>query len=814
MSYFIDVILPVPLNRLYTYSVYEDEYAFLEAGMRVVVPFGKSKTYTGIVYKKHLTPPMGYDAKPIIQIIDNKPVVLSSQLTFWDWIASYYCCSLGAVYLAALPSLYRLESTQFVQWIGPDSFDPKDLSDASYLIYEALQKASSLEVDVLIKLLGTPKIFGFLHELMELKLIAISERVYEKYKDKLVAHIRINEDYEKQQSLMEEVLKTEKQRRLVMTYYACRAKQGDAFVDLKFLLDQAQVSRAVLKNLLDKNIFIREDVKVDRVQFNTNSIELGELSKGQNIAFDAIKQVFSSKSVCLFKGVTGSGKTHIYAHLIQEYLNQGKQVLYLLPEIGLTTQILSRLEAYFGEYLLVYHSKYNAQERTEVYQKLIDEPDAPRVVVGVRSSLFLPFSNLGMIVVDEEHESSYKQQDPAPRFQARDSAIVFGHQMQVKVLLGSATPSIESSYNVSQGKYGQVDLRERYNPVQQPEINLVDLKDKYRKKRMKGHFSDTLIQAMTDTLEEGRQVILFQNRRGFAPVVECQQCGHSPQCPNCDVSLTFHKYSNELRCHYCFYKAPVPKSCSACGSHELDTKGFGTEQIAKEAKDLFPEIPVGRMDMDSTRGKNAYSQIIQDFQQGKTKILVGTQMLSKGLDFEGVGLVGVMQADSMLNFPDFRAHERAFQLLAQVAGRSGRVTKRGQVLIQTFNPYHQILQQVSRYDFDQMYKEQLEDRYQFKYPPFIKLIRVTLKHKDRSRVALGAKWFSESLENTFGNMVLGPSIPSIERVRNQYIRHILLKIPKTKSLSAAKNHLKRIENQFDTVAEFRAIRLNIDVDPN
>ncbi|MGB0778253.1 MAG: replication restart helicase PriA [Flavobacteriaceae bacterium] len=811
MSYFIDVIIPVPLKRLYTYRVSQAEYDFLKSGMRVMLPFGKSKTYTALVYHKHQTPPQAYEAKSIIQILDSKPVVQQEQLKFWTWISDYYLSPLGNVFLVGLPNLYRLESTQYLSWKGEEDFDPSVLSDDAFLVYEALQTASSLELGALMKILNRQKIFGVIQELAEQNLVGVDEKVYEKYKDKLVPYIKLSDRF-KNEEIFELISRSEKQRKLMMTFFAEKGRSGQDKIKLSELLELSGVSRAVLKGVIDKGILHREDIKEDRVIFTQDLSPLGSLSAIQTQAYQELGQQFQNFSTVLLQGATGSGKTHVYTQLIQDQLDLGKQVLLMLPEIGLTTQIISRLENYFGNYLLVFHSKYNQQERMEVYQKLIDFPDKPKVVVGARSTVLLPLKNLGLIIVDEEHEPSYKQQDPAPRFNARDAAVVLGHQMKVKVLLGSATPSLETKYNATQNKYGFVILKDRHKGIHPPEINLVDLQDRYRKKKMKGHFSEDLISAISDVLKENRQVILFQNRRGFAPLISCKNCGHSPHCPNCDVSLTFHKGAYELRCHYCYYKSTVPKKCSSCGSHELDTKGFGTEQIAKEAKELFPDIGVGRMDMDTTRRKNAFKEILHEFESGRTKILVGTQMLSKGLDFDGVGLVGVMQADAMLNFPDFRAHERAFQLLTQVAGRSGRSVK-GRVLIQTFNPYHQILQQVSQYNYQGMYKEQLEERYQFHYPPFYKLIKFTFKHKNELQVAQGADWFAQSLSNSFGNQVLGPTIPSISRVRNQYIRHLMLKIPPGQSLNSTKAHVQRILNQFDSVAAFRSIRFTLDIDP-
>ncbi len=514
----------------------------------------------------------------------------------------------------------------------------------------------------------------------------------------------------------------------------------------------------------------------------------------------------------LLHGVTSSGKTEIYVKLIENVLKQKKQVLYLLPEIALTTQLVTRLQNYFGEQVAVFHSKYSNNERVEVWNQVLSNSPKAQVILGARSSVLLPFHDLGLIIVDEEHEQSYKQFDPAPRYHARDTAIVLASIFKTKTLLGSATPSLESYFNTKQKKYSLVELNTRYNDVLMPDIELVDIKDKYKRKRMKGHFSDRLIEEMTETLKDGHQIILFQNRRGFSPIIECSTCGHAPQCPNCDVSLTYHQYRDQLRCHYCGYTSVMIKKCEACGSVDLDNKGFGTEQVEEEVRQLLPDYKVGRMDLDTTRGKYGYEKIITAFEQQELDILVGTQMLTKGLDFRNVKLVGVMNADNMLNFPDFRAHERSFHLLMQVSGRAGRTDKRGKVLIQTYNPYHNILQQVSTNNYQQMYEEQINDRYNFKYPPIYRLIKITLKHKDYNRVNTGADWFAKSLRMVLKNYVLGPEFPPVSRIRNQYHKNILVKIPNKQSLVKTKEAIIKINNSFSSVKDFRAIRVVLNVD--
>jgi primosomal protein N' (replication factor Y) len=546
---------------------------------------------------------------------------------------------------------------------------------------------------------------------------------------------------------------------------------------------------------------------------NSNIEDSKELNIHQSKTLNEVIESFKKQSITLLKGVTSSGKTEIYVKLIEDALKLNKQVLYLVPEIALTSQLVSRLKLYFGNQISVYHSRYSNNERVEVWQHVLNGSDKAKVILGARSAIFLPFNNLGLVIVDEEHEASYKQFDPAPRYHARDAAIVLASNFGAKTLLGSATPSVESYYNATiSKKYGLAVLNERYNDVLMPEVELVDIKDKYKRKRMKGHFSDRLIEEMTEAFDSGHQVILFQNRRGFSPIVECNTCGHSPQCPNCDVSLTYHQYKNELRCHYCGHHIAMQKVCQACGGIELDNKGFGTEQIQEEVADLFPKIKVARMDLDTTRGKYSYEKLIAAFENQEIDVLVGTQMLTKGLDFRNVKLVGVMNADNLLNFPDFRAHERSYQLMQQVAGRAGRTKERGKVLIQTYNPYHKILQQVSVNDYEGMFNEQMDERYNYKYPPIYRLIKITLRHRDYNKVNDGAEWLSKSLRQLFKQHVLGPEFPPISRIRNQYHKNILIKIPEQQSLGKTKEAILKIRNSFLSIKDFRPIKVVLNVD--
>ncbi len=815
MAYFIDVILPIPLQRLFTYSITEAEAQFLQQGMRVAVPFGKSKVYTALVYKIHQTAPEIYEAKEIQQILDEQPIITKQQLQHWEWISSYYMSSLGEVFRSAVPSAFLLESETIITKRDDGEVDESQLKDDEFLIFEALQHQSLLKIQEISSILGKKKVLPVLKRLIDKEVIQVYEEIYEQYKPKLVRYVKLHAKYaseESLQQLLDSLNRAKKQREVILTLFSISATTKKP-ITVKELTKQSKASSAVIKALIDKEILSAYYIQQDRVAYNGDETETSKvLNEYQAEAYETIETAFKTQDVCLLYGITSSGKTEVYVKLIEKIIATGKQVLYLLPEIALTTQLITRLQQYFGEKVAIYHSKYSVHERVEVWNNVLENKPKAQIVLGARSSLFLPFSNLGLIIVDEEHETSFKQFDPAPRYHARDAAIVLAKLHQGKIVLGSATPSVESYYNVQTNKYALATITRRYGNVLLPDMELVDIKEKHRKKRMKGHFSDRLLEEIEETLENGEQVILFQNRRGYAPIIECNTCGHSPQCPNCDVSLTFHQYKNQLRCHYCSHHIAMQQQCLACGSHELDSKGFGTQQIEEELKELLPDIKIGRMDLDTTRGKYGYQKIISAFEQQEIQILVGTQMLTKGLDFRNVNLVGIMNADSMLNFPDFRAHERSFQLIQQVAGRAGRTKKRGKVIVQTYNPYHQILQQVSVGDYEGMYKDQINDRRQFHYPPFYRLVKITLKHKEYNRVNESAAWFAKSLRNSFGDNVLGPEFPPVARIRNLYLKHILLKIPKQQSLAKTKDVINRIKNSFSSIANYRSVRVIIDVD--
>lgn len=812
LPHFINVILPIPLHKTFTYSVTEAEANFLEKGMRVAVSFGKTKMYTALVVEIHTTAPTLYEAKDIHQILDEKPIVNEQQLKHWQWISNYYMCPLGDVFRAALPSAFLLESETII-YKNEAFTDESVLTDTEFLIFEALQHQSQLTIHQVVDILDKKNVMPIINELIKKSAIYIKEEIYEVYKPKLIKYVRMHPNYSNDadlENLLNQLSRAKKQRDAVLSFFQLSSSKKP--IKAKDLETNANVSASILKALVDKNIFEFYHLKTDRINYKGDTNSLKKLNEFQQKALEEIETSFQEKDVVLLHGITSSGKTEVYTKLIQNVLDSGKQVLFLLPEIALTTQIITRLQHYFGNQISVFHSKYSMNERVEVWNNVLENKPKAQIILGARSSVFLPFNNLGLIVVDEEHETSYKQFEPSPRYNARDSAIVLANIHKGKILLGSATPALESYFNATQNKYGLVELNRRFGNVQLPKIELIDIKDKHKKKLMKGHFSDRMLQLITEALEQKEQVILFQNRRGFSPVVECNTCGNSPQCPNCDVSLTYHKYRNELRCHYCHYQRAMPNSCGACGSNTLDTKGFGTEQIELELKELFPDNSIGRMDLDTTRGKFGYQKIIGAFEAHEIDILVGTQMLSKGLDFENVSLVGILNADSMLNFPDFRAHERAYQLMVQVSGRAGRSKKQGNVAIQTFNPHHQILQQVSTTNYAEMYKEQLNDRWQYHYPPYYRLIKITLKHKDFIRVDNGINWLFKSLQNVFGEHVLGPTAPAVARVRNQYIKNLVIKIPPKQSLAKTKEQIAKIKNTFEAVKDFRPIRFILDVD--
>lgn len=814
MPFFAEVILPLALSKTFTYEVSEAEYHFLKKGMRVVVPLGKSKLYTALVVDLHQNQPLLYQAKEIEQILDQEPVVTEIQISHWQWIAEYYMCPIGEVYRGAMPSLLLLESETIVRRKEEVDLDPATLTDDEYMVYQALQHQSSLRIGEIISILNKKSVFPVLHRLLEKQVLYLHEEVTDAYKPKQVKYLRLHPDYtsDAQLNTLLNRFKGSKQVSLILHFFQLKATQTQP-ISVQQITEVSGASMATVKSLVEQGVFEIYSVQKDRSEYVSERENASlALSALQDEVKTSILEHWKSKEVCLLHGITGSGKTEVYIELIKTFLEQEKQVLYLLPEIALTTQLVDRLRNHFGARVSVYHSKYNNQERVEVWRNVLQQAPQAQIIIGARSALFLPFANLGCVVIDEEHEPTFKQQEPAPRYHARDAAIVLASMYQAKVLLGSATPSIETYYNAQTGKYGFVSLLQRFANHHLPEIELVDLKDKHFRKKMSGHFSDTLQEEITRALSNKEQVILFQNRRGYSPVVECLTCGHVAQCPQCDVSLTYHKNKNQLRCHYCGYGMANPSRCHSCSGIDLETKGFGTEQVQQELAQLFPQARLIRMDQDTTRGKFAFEKIIDSFKNHEADILIGTQMLAKGLDFEKVSLVGIMNADNMLYHPDFRAFERSFQLMTQVAGRAGRSEKPGKVIIQTYNPYHNTIQQVTRHDYAGMYQEQLYERKIYQYPPYTRLIRLTLKNRDFEKLKQAAQWLTEVMKQHLAIPVLGPEEPPIGRIRNEYIRLVLVKITQEQSLKGTKKTIQKILDSFDTVAAFKSVKVLINVD--
>ena len=819
---FVDVILPLSLQNTYTYRVPVELNDKVQKGLRVVVQFGPRKLYAALINKVHEKAPVQYEAKYIHSILDTEPVVTDSQLKLWNWMSEYYMSPIGEVMKAALPSGFKLTSETKIT-IEELPADMSTLSDKEFLIIQALEIQQVLTVLEAEEILGQKIVYPVLKSLLDKRNIVIQEEIKENYKPLTAFYIRLGDKLNDNQVLSEFLdtlgKKTGKQLDVVVAYLKLRANAENAALsgwvkkaDLMQLVSAAEYS---IRALIKKNIFEQQQFEVGRLQANTSGKGIvKKLNASQHEAYGKVINSFNAKDVVLLHGVTSSGKTELYIQLIQEQMQQGKQVLYLVPEIALTTQIISRLQAVFNNELGVYHSRFNENERVEIYNKLLHASNGePTVILGARSALFLPFSNLGLVIIDEEHDTSFKQFDPAPRYNARDSAMVLARLHHAKVILGSATPSIESYYNAQVEKYGLIALNQRYGNIQMPAIQIVDVRDAIKRKVMKSHFTPQLIDEIKLALDNKEQVILFQNRRGFSPLIECNMCAYTPHCKNCDVSLTYHKSSSQLRCHYCGYVRAVPTKCEACGDTNLKAKGFGTEKIEEDLSVYFPGARVARMDLDTTRKKNSHRQIINEFEQGNCDILVGTQMVTKGLDFDNVALVGILNADSMLNFPDFRSYERSYQMMAQVAGRAGRKKKQGRVIIQTHNPDHPIITYVVQNNFKAMYEHQLEDRKGFNYPPFTRLIDIIVKHRTIEEVNEAARIVADELRKAIGNRVVGPEFPIVARVRNEYLKKMMIKISRDDSVSSVKKQIELVLNNCKPTPEFKGVRFKIDVDP-
>ncbi|MEC7646038.1 MAG: primosomal protein N' [Bacteroidota bacterium] len=807
---YIDVILPLPVKGTFTYCTDSDD---LLVGQRVVVQFGARKLYTAIIKSIHDKKPIGYEVKPLLGILDEGPIVNLIQLKFWDWIADYYMCNLGDVMNAALPASFKLASESKVIIHFDFDGDIDHLSSNEKVLLNALSNQEELSINDISKILSVKNIFSFINDLIRKEIIQIKEDLYDKYKEKQIRVVKFISSPKN----IKNIKLTKKQDAFISAYLKLNKDFDNKEWIISDFLKKINFSRSILNALVVKGVFTIEKKSVSRLlKSNQGLLQTQKLSDFQNKAFNEIEYCFQNKDVCLLHGVTSSGKTELYIKLIKEQLNKGKQVLYLLPEIALTTQIIKRLQKYFGNQVGVTHSHLNNAERVEIWtavqQKNLNQVKYP-IMLGARSSLFLPFNNLGLIIVDEEHDSSFKQHQIAPRYHARDAAIYLGSLHQAKVLLGSATPSVESYYNANTDKYGLVEMYSRFEDIALPKIKTIDIRKAYLKKNMLYQFAPKMLNSIRETLENGKQVILFQNRRGYSPVLSCEYCAYTPDCTQCDVSLTYHKWNNQLKCHYCGYTQKIPEICPSCSTQELSDKGFGTEQIEESLKALFPEHVSRRMDHDTTRKKNSYQKIISDFENGNIDILVGTQMITKGLDFDNVAMVGVLNADSMLNFPDFRSYERAFQLMMQVAGRAGRKGKQGKVLIQTYDEGHEMFEMLKSNDYKTFIKKQANERRLFNYPPYNRLIGITLKHKNKIKLDDGALELSIMLRKSFGDRVLGPEYPVISRIRNYYHKNLLLKIEKERSIIKAKIILDTIIQRIQNHSDFTSIRFIIDVDP-
>jgi len=813
---FAEVILPLAISKNYTYRVPFELNDEIAVGKRVVVQFGKSKLYTAIVANITGDAPEKYEAKYLVDILDQQPLVTTQQLHFWGWMASYYLCNVGDVMNAALPAAFKLASETRIRINKDAQIDRSTLHDKEYLILDALDLQPELTVNDIIKLLGQKTVMPILKSMFEKNLVNISETVSERYKPRKRTFITLNPVYHHQDQLRElfEILerRAPKQADAVLAYIKLSRQQKN--ISKSELMEESGANAAAIKSLVDKEIFVSHELNVSRLYYEQED-ELNadvSLSDAQQQTLLDIRQSFEQKDVVLLHGITSSGKTQLYITLIDEILAQGKQVLYLLPEIALTTHIIERLRRYFGDQIGVYHSRFNDNERVEVWHKVLNREY--KIVLGARSSVFLPFTDLGLIVVDEEHETSYKQFDPAPRYNARDAAIYLGNVFGAKVLLGSATPSIESYYNAKVGKYGFAEIKERFGGVEMPLIEVVSITDELKRKVMQSHFTSVLMKDMQEALAKHEQIILFQNRRGYAPVLICRTCAYTPKCINCDVSLTYHKSSGLLHCHYCGYKDETPSACPACGSAHLEYKGFGTEKIEDELSILLPDARIGRMDLDTTRAKNSFQNILNDLEEKRLDILVGTQMVAKGLDFADVTVIGIINADSLLKYPDFRSNERSFQMLAQVSGRAGRRGTQGKVVIQTYDPNHRVIKQVIENDYEGMFEFEIAERKNFKYPPFYRVINLDVKHMDPDVLRNQAIYLANQLRQYFGDSVVGPETPLIGRIRNYFIQSIMLKFDKsTISLNKVKATIRDVILQYQTTKLSKGSIVQPDVDP-
>jgi len=827
-TWFADVMVPLPVPNRYTYRIPRELNGLIVPGVRVLVQFGKTKLYTGIVSTVHTTPPKQYEAKYIDSLLDELPVVTPTQLKFWDWLSWYYFAFPGDVMNAALPSGLKLSSTSHVVLNPSFAFDEVEsnyFTEAEHKLLEALHIQNAVALENVPTIAGVRGGQALVNRLMKKKAVFVYEDVKEKYAPKMVAYVRLAETYQDENLLSDLLTKLEKkafrQAEALLAFFSAtrsgnaESKEWAAVPQLAKLSDQAAIQALVKKGVFELQMF-----EVGRLRFQSGHTGDKILNNEQISALEAIEQGFAANKPVLLHGVTGSGKTEVYIKLIAKALAEGKQVLYLLPEIALTTQLITRLRAVFGEQVGVYHSRFSEQERVEIWRNLLGQvaghaPDqhtsAFNIIVGARSALLLPYKSLGLIIVDEEHDHSFKQQDPAPRYHARDAAIYLSHLHQCSILLGTATPSIESYHNAKEGKYALATLNAQHVQSGGTELVICDTNYFNRTNQMRAMLTPPLFEAIGETLKKKGQIILFQNRRGFAPVTECRQCGYVPHCSNCDVAMIYHKQRGKLLCHYCGYTSNPLSSCTACGSNQLHFKGMGTEKVEEDLEVLFPEAKIGRMDLDTTRSKHAHKQLLDEFEAGAIDILVGTQMVTKGLHFEHVDVVGILNADGILHFPDFRSFERAYQLIMQVRGRAGR-TRLGRVFIQTASPTHPVIRHVAEGTHRQFYEETLRDRMNFHFPPFNRLIELTIISNDVNEVnhlsdqllLIVKQWFNE---------LLGPEFPVVSKIRNAYHKRLLIKVPKAMSPKAVREHLHAADTQLREAHRNWKYRLVVNIDP-
>ena len=818
---YAEVILPLPLYSTFTYGIPDHLEKSVQIGCRTLVPFGKKKIYTGIITLLHDNRPGDFEVKDIISVLDNYPILRHPQLRFWEWIANYYLCSIGDVYKAAVPAGMKVESETFVS-ANPEFVDTDNsMNDREKVIYNLLLTKDKLTPAEISKSTGFKNVESTVTSMIENEALYVTEKIVDNYRPKTEVFVKLKAergDNDTVKLFFDKVKAAKKQEAMLLAFLNLSKWLGcdnPLEVSKQQLINKADGSTPILNAMVDKGIFQLYKKEINRFKLPPDTIITNgtvQLTDIQEKAYEEITGQFIDKNIVLLHGVTSSGKTEIYTKLIRDELDKRHQVLYLVPEIALTTQLTRRLQKVFGDRLLIYHSKFSDNERVDIWKKLLHTTD-PYIIIGVRSSIFLPFNKLGLIIVDEEHETSYKQQDPAPRYNARDSALVLASMHNAKTLLGSATPSISTYYYAQSGKYGFVELMTRHEGIEMPEVKIIDTTKARKQKRMRGMFSEELLEECNQAIGRGEQVILFQNRRGFSPMVRCKECAWVPKCRDCDVTLTYHKRQNQLICHYCGYTIPLPDICPACGQPSIEVVGYGTERIEDEIENYFQNAKIARMDLDTTRSKNSYERIIDDFSNHKTQVLVGTQMVTKGLDFDGVSIVGILNADNMINFPDFRSHERAFNMMEQVAGRAGRKHKRGTVYIQTGEPLHPIITHVTNHDYKNYFKEELDQRDKFRYPPFTRIINIYIKHRNDDSLTEISVRFSNMLRQVFGKRVLGPEAPSIARIQQLYIRQITLKMETSASMPKVKQILRNVYEQSLSDSRMKQAVIYYDVDP-